>query len=383
MDDLKDEVQAMPLTDAQVEAVQSIVNRDYDRFEWYGLDIVPGDDLVADRFSWGADQPTVPYFEASYRGVDYDSTTMGLGELSVHLLFWILQQYELTEELVILVDEPDAYLPPIAASALLARMLSVILEKRTKWRMVVSTHSADIIAAAVGHDSFLFLEIDPGGAVQATSSKDDVHISELLLARPEVRHVVFVEDESAYHLARALIEGMDRRVGGSLSLVWGNGFGYMRALQDPLRKARHQDIGFVMVFDGDQRPAPAVPIKEADAAESVVGAVAPTGSRVPPVSEWQAVYLPTSSDPDKLYKSLLSDREVLAARLGRPLTELNRVISALEGKDAHDWVNGIASGMDRTKTLAAFAELWVELHPVASASFRNELATVLMPLRRR
>lgn len=383
VEDLKDEVEAMPLTVDQIDDMHRIINREYDRFDWYGLDVVPGDQSVAERFSWGGEQPTVPYFEASYRGINYNSRSMGLGELSVHLLFWILQQHEQTEELVLLIDEPDAYLPPLAASVLLARLLKVIKGKKRKWRLVISTHSADIISAAVTHDSFLFLEVGQDGVLEATPSRDDPHIGDLLLARPEIRHVVFVEDESAFHLARALILGMDRRVSGSISLVWGNGYGYMRGLQKHLPQAHHQEIGYVLVFDGDQRPALSAPATRDGTGEDAPRGEAAAGNQDSEAAPWQAVYLPTEADPDKLFKTLASSRQLLAERLGRSTTELNRVLSTLEGKDAHDWVNGVATGIDRPHTLAVLAALWVELHPTESSAFRDALLAKLSPLRPR
>lgn len=388
VEDLKDEVEAMSLTVDQIDDMHRIINREYDRFDWYGLDVVPGDAAVAETFSWGADQPTVPYFEASYRGIHYDSRNMGLGELSVHLLFWVLQQHDQTENLILLIDEPDAYLPPLAASVLLARLLKVIKGKQRKWRLVITTHSADIIAAAVAHDSFLFLEVGEDGTLEATPSRDDPRIGELLLARPEIRHVVFVEDESAFHLARALILEMDRRISGSISLVWGNGYGYMRGLQDHLPQARHLDIGYVLVFDGDQRPPVAVPIATGNPSEESptdeAAAEQPTeASDDPELSQWQAVYLPTREDPDKLFKSLAHSRPLLAERLGRTMTELNRVLGTLEGKDPHDWVNGLATGPERPRILAELAALWIELHPSESAQFRHDLSEKLLALRPR
>lgn len=388
VEDLRDEVEAMSLSVDQIDDMHRIINREYERFDWFGLDVVPGDAAVAETFSWGSDQPTVPYFEASYRGVDYDSRSMGLGELSVHLLFWILQQYDQTESLVVLIDEPDAYLPPIAASVLLARLLKVIKGKQRKWRLVIATHSADIISAAVAHDSFLFLEVGERGTLEATPSRDDPHIGELLLARPEIRHVVFVEDESAYHLARALILKMDRHVSGSISLVWGNGYGYMRGLQEHLSRARHLDIGYVLVFDGDQRPPSTVPLAtdntDEESPTDELAALQPTkANNDPTLSQWQAVYLPTEDDPDKLFKSLAHSKTLLAARLGRTMTELNRVLGVLEGKDPHDWVNGLATGADRPRILAELAALWIELHPSQSVEFRSDLLEKLLALRRR
>lgn len=181
---------------------------------------------------------------------------------------------------------------------------------------------------------------------------------------------------------------MDRRISGGISLVWGNGYGYMRGLQDHLPQARRLDIGYVLVFDGDQRPPVAVPIATGNTGEESPTGEAATeqlaeASEDPELSQWQAVYLPTREDPDKLFKSLAHSRPLLAERLGRTMTELNRVLGTLEGKDPHDWVNGLATGPERPSILAELAALWVELHPSESTQFRDDLSEKLLALRPR
>jgi hypothetical protein len=355
LEDLKEEAGPMQLPPMRIDDVERIVGRKYERIEWYGLDVVPGDADVAARFKWGTDQTVIPYFEATYRDVDYDSLNMGLGELSTHLLFWILQQYEQTSELIILMDEPDAYLPPVAASALVSRLLNLCKDRSRGWRIVLTTHSADLIADALEHDAFVLLERDAHGATIATQSADDPTIANVLLARPPVRSILFVEDESAFHLTRALVDGLGPKDAGGLSIVWGRGYGYMLELRKHLPKSR-SPIAYALVFDGDQRSNDSIP--------------------VPLDGHWPAIFLPSGSDPDSLFITS-HDPAVLAKRLGKTTEEVARVIETFEARDAHDWVNGLADAFDRGVVLSTLASLWVEANAQLAGNFQSELRSAL------
>ena len=355
IEDLKEEAGLMQLPAQRIEDVERIVGRKYERVEWYGLDVVPGDALVADRFKWGTDQTVIPYFEATYRSVAYDSLSMGLGELSTHLLFWILQQYEQTAELIILMDEPDAYLPPVAASALVARLLNLCKDRARGWRIVLTTHSADVIADALEHDAFVLLERDAQGTTVATHSASDPTIANVLLARPPVRSILFVEDESAFYLTRALVDGLSPKDAGGLSIVWGKGYGYMLELRKHLPKSG-SPIAYALVFDGDQRANDLIP-------------VALDG-------HWPAIFLPSATDPDSLFISS-HDPAILATRLGKTTEEVARVIETFEGGDVHDWVNGLARTFDRGIVLSTLASLWVEGNAQLALEFRDELRSAL------
>jgi len=355
IEDLKDEAGLMQLPAQRIEDVERIVGRKYERVGWYGLDVVPGDILVADRFKWGTDQTVIPYFEATYRNVDYGSLSMGLGELSTHLLFWILQQYEQTNELIILMDEPDAYLPPVAASALVSRLLNLCKDRARGWRIILTTHSADLIADALEQDAFVLLERDAQGTTFATHSANDPTIANVLLARPPVRSILYVEDESAFHLTRALADGLGPRGAAGLSIVWGKGYGYMLELRKHLPTSR-SPIAYALVFDGDQRANALIP--------------------VPLDGHWPAIFLPSTSDPDSLFVSA-HDPAVLATRLGKTTEEVARVIETFEGRDAHDWVNGVADAFDRGVVLSTLASLWVENNAQLASQFQGELRSAL------
>lgn len=333
--------------------VQRVIGREYDVLDWYALEVEPSDKAVAERFLWGGEQPLLPYFEVQHRGVRYSSREMGLGEFSVHLLFWILEQYRDIDGLTLLLDEPDAYLPPIGASALLVRILKICLDRG--WRLVVTTHSAEMISDALDEQAFVLLRADDEGVVVATHCLDDPTVADTLLARPPIRHVFFVEDESAWMLAHVLIETFDRRLARSSAIVWGNGSGYLTELQAHFPRPPTLEISYLYLFDGDKRA-------EVQASKQ---------------NRWPALFLPTEDDPDALFRTLRTDVAKLAERLNVPEGELARFLDSKEGVDPHDWVNDLGEEYGRPRVLRTLAELWVESNETTVTSFLAELEQAL------
>ncbi|WIM71001.1 ATP-dependent nuclease [Corynebacterium suedekumii] len=333
--------------------VQRIIGREYERIEWYALEVEPSDKTVAERFCWGGEQPLLPYFEVQSHGVRYSSESMGLGEFSVHMLFWILEQYRGVENLTLLLDEPDAYLPPIGASALLVRLLNICLQRG--WRLIISTHSSEMIAEALGAEAFMLLRTDVEGGIIAVHSQDDPSSADTLLARPPIRHIIFVEDESAFMLARILIEKLDRRLTKTSAIIWGNGAGYLSALQQHLPRPPSSDLHYVYLFDGDQHE---------DFKKSTS-------------KQWPALLLPTKDDPDELFRTLRTSVGKLAERLRIPGEELGRFLDSIEGEDPHDWVNDFGHEYGRQQVLRTLSELWVESNEAAVRPFLEELKKAL------
>lgn len=334
--------------------VERVVGREYVDIDWFALEIESTDPTLENRFRWlGDEEPSlIPYFEVSYRGINYTAQDMGLGEFSVHFLFWILEQYRDADDLTLLLDEPDAYLPPDASTALLARLQNICLKRR--WSLVVSTHSPDVIESASNAESLAVLSIDEKGALSATHVTDVPTVADTLLSAPPVRFEVFVEDETAYYLARALFGKLGNRASQGISVVWSRGQGYMVKLQDHLPVPPRPAIGHICLFDGDQRSK-----------------VQRSNSR-----QWPALFLPTESDPDSLLKDA-ADSHALASRLGISADEITREIQAREGMDPHDWVNQLGDRFGRPRFLAAVAEVWVEHNPELTEEFIKELNQAL------
>lgn len=339
--------------DMRREDVERTISRDYESVDWFALEVEPSDEAVAERFRWGGSTSLLPYFEVAHQGTAFSSRDMGLGEFSIHFLFWILEQYREEKGLTLLLDEPDAYLPPIGSSGLLMRLIHLCIKR--DWTLILSTHSAEMIERALEQDAFVLLRLDGGGAIKATHSKNDPGAADTLMSPPAIRNVLFVEDESAWMLTTVLIETGDRRLPAVTSILWGKGTGYMTALQEHFPRTPVSSFTYAYVFDGDQRS---------------------TVSKSP-ANRWPAVLLPTNLDPDELFVTNKADTSELAFRLNVPEQELVVFLDTLQGSDSHDWVNDLADKYGRQKVLRTLAEMWVEGHPTESAEWFAALQTAL------
>jgi len=335
----------------RLDDVQRVVGRKYESVEWYALEMAPPDADIAATFRWAGnedDEPLVPFFRVQYRSRTYTSKDMGLGEFSMHFLFWILEQYRDVKDLTLLLDEPDAYLPPVGVESLLARLLHICLRRR--WRVIISTHSEEMIARALEENSLTVLRVDGTGDTVALHSATQPDVAAELLPRPPIDRVLFVEDESAWHFTRALLDAHSTRLSRATSVVWGEGHGYLRELHKSLPRPARSELKFGFAFDGDQR-----------------------GTEVPLDRRWPAVFLPTSKDPDTLFQAAARDPARLADRLGVDPNSLQLLLDAIEADDVHDWVNKLGDRYGRPNALRALATLWVEANPNAVKEFVADL----------
>lgn len=347
-DMMAEEYTPLSLSDDTNSAVSQIVGRDYDLVEWYSFEVEPSDPEVAQRFRWSGEQSLIPFFRVERRGLTYTSRDMGLGEFCVHFLFWILEQYREEKTVTLLLDEPDAYLPPIGVSTLLHHILRICLSRN--WNVILTTHSEEMIRQARKHDAFMLLRLD-GEEPRAIHCKDDPTIGNTLLTSPPIQLLLFCEDESACALTRALLDLADQELSECTSVVWGDGDGYLVTLRRSMPRPPDPDLEFAFVFDGDQRSA--VP------------------HSTPP--QWPAVFLPTEDDPDDLFKALASNVDELAGTLDEPRHKLVEILDALEGEDGHDWVNRLADRYGRQLVLTRVANLWARLHPAEATAFLESI----------
>ncbi|WP_313278049.1 ATP-dependent nuclease [Timonella senegalensis] len=353
IDEMKEELGEFGPDSDRLSDVNRVIGKDYEKVSWYSLDIGPSDESVASSFLWGGSPesgPITPYFIVRQYGMEYDALQMGMGEFSVHFLFWILEQYKDQEELLLLLDEPDAYLPPVGIRSLLDRLLALC--RKRGWRMVISSHSEEIISTAVENDSFILLRRKVDGQVESLHSKEDRSIADLILSRPQIERVLFVEDESALHLCRALLKLADPSLLRKTVLVWGDGHGYLTAIQKKIPRSQKPAIRFAMVPDGDQR-------------DKISPKLAP--------KNWPMVFLPTQQDPDDLFRTLKSDPRLLSESLQVDVSELERKLDSLEGVDSHDWVTSLGNEYGRENVLSALARSWTSMNAAHASEFVREL----------
>lgn len=352
-DAMTEEYEALNISDETRAALGLIVGREYTNVEWYALEVEPFDALVRERFKWGREQCLIPYFRVAHKSRQYSSRDMGLGEFCVHFLLWIIEQYRDAESITILLDEPDAYLPPVGVSILLYHIVDTCLKH--DWKVVLSTHSEEMIRLARSGRFFVLLRVDEIGDTVAVHSLSDPRAGDTLLSPRGMRRVLFCEDESAHALIRAILQSERQSAVKETSVVWGSGHGYMRKLQGALPRPPQPDIDFALIFDGDQR-----------------GRVDKSAN-----NQWPVLFLPSEADPDSLFKTLSKDPPQIAQAIGADLAQLAEVLDALEGEEPHDWVNALGDRFGRLHVLNALAALWCRTHESDVGAFLEELSETL------
>jgi len=349
--EMEEETGLLSVDPTVLDHIYRVVGREYEEIQWFALDLEPSDE--GDKtFLWSGDQFLVPHFRVTYNGIEYTTLQMGLGELSVHVLFWVLEQYRDVEGITLLLDEPDAYLPPIGSERMLARVQDVCM--RRKWVLVVSTHSEEMIRTACANEGLLLLRLGGQSVIESTRSwVEGPEIADELVSEPRVDLVLFCEDESAAALTWALLRAGAADRGRSATVIWKDGAGYLTALSRHLPRYPQMKVKFGLVFDGDQR--------ERDGRGGLSAG-------------WQTIFLPTAQDPDALFKSLRSDPGRLATRLQTDQAHVVAWLDALEGADSHDWVNGLCDRRGtRAAVLQALADLWAFDHAEECAIFNEDV----------
>jgi AAA domain, putative AbiEii toxin, Type IV TA system len=328
----------------------SVVGRDYESIEWFDLELEPSDHRFP-NWPWLEDlQPIVPHFRVQHEGISYSALQMGLGEFSVHLLFWILLPLRSQPGTVLLLDEPDAYLPPRTRMRLLARLLR--LARKHEWQLVITSHSEQLITAAHDNDA-LYILVRQAGNVAWHRSSDALMRD--IVGSPRAEFILFCEDECAAALTRAILAKSAPDIAKKTSVLWNNGDGYLRELAQHLPRTSASPVKFSLIFDGDQR--------------GKLGRL--TDSRL---DRWPVHTLPTDASPDTLFREAKSQPNALAAALHIDEARVAVALSALAGVDDHDWVNGLCEHFPpRTATLDSLAGLWVDANTKASAVFCGEL----------
>lgn len=332
--------------------LERIIRRAYDSVVWYSLDFtVDGlvDAALNEALGDGDGQISVPFFTVVYRGASYNSLDMGLGELSVHLLFWMLWRLQDTDINTLLLDEPDAYLPPVGAGSLVPRLLARIDENN--WSLVLASHSQEIIESAAAHNAFTYLFVDGEGVTGAVSSSQDPLVHRHLVRQPEVSATIFVEDESAMAQLEAILDTGGNFLLERCTIVWGGGDGYLRKLHEKMPRPPRPRSFFGFVLDADQR-------------------VLPTGE-----GRWPVLNLPGELDPDEAFMAMPNVAAALSEVSGVPLRDLLLFLGTLEGADAHDWVNRLGDRFGRPKVLAGLGRVWASQNAHLAREFVTSLRT--------
>ncbi|WP_367320815.1 hypothetical protein [Streptomyces sp. HUAS ZL42] len=323
--DLLDELDPLAPEKVKLDEVQDLVRRDYEEVRWY---VAP---IVGSPFSALVGEEVVPVFVVRYGGREYDFRSMGLGELSVHLLMWILSYSKGSDSQAFLLDEPEAFLPAPSKAAFLAHLLETCINGGKP--LVVASHSLEVIQPALDADAAIMLAYQSSD-IQFIGPSDMLkdRVAGLYGQTREVEWVVLLEDEAAYILIQEITRTADPKLWQSCRFLWCAGYGDLEAIWAHLPRPDQKIDGvpsFAFVADGDK-------------AEDVKKAVAKNEKKTRQKNRWPLFCLP--GDPDALMKASAKEQvSFLADHLSQTPEAIVGFLESIEGREAHNWLEDFVS----------------------------------------
>ena len=189
-DELLEAYTPVELSQDKLKVVNYLTNSNYTNVTFYNIE---GE---YDEF------PILPYFIVELGDIVYNSSDMGLGELSLIYAFWLTDYIAKKDKNCLLfIEEPESFLPPLTQKRLTTIFAWLLSNQGIN--ILISTHSEHILERIPHSHIKIIQKIGSKTEVNDINSKDE---SLSLLGLSEVKKgVLFFEDSAALIFANVLI----------------------------------------------------------------------------------------------------------------------------------------------------------------------------------
>ncbi|MEZ8363753.1 ATP-dependent endonuclease [Vibrio cyclitrophicus] len=144
----------------------------------------------------------MPYFTVTNRhGVTYNSKSMGLGEFSLFYFDWLIQRAISGSCKLIILEEPESYLPPSIQS----RLINVVafLSDKHAIQPIICTHSDSIISRIDRNRVITIRKV--GDGLRTFDANSDFQSLQALGLVATKKGIIFCEDNAALAFAKHLV----------------------------------------------------------------------------------------------------------------------------------------------------------------------------------
>lgn len=305
-----------PFNGETLKTVSELVGRKYS-----SCDVAEVDDIAS---SLGEIDDPWPYFKVVCGGAEYRSEHMGFGELALLGLYWHLQR--ISEPTLLLLEEPDAHIPPTSQRSVVALLVDRCLS--TSSGALITGHSPVLIDSVPAEARILVGRVGDSFAMVANPSRAQLAPSVGVVGRGTV--IVFVEDASAERIARVLLRDhllawerdVEFAVAGSESDI--------AAILSAVKRFAFKSVQIVGVFDGDVR----------DRLPAVLGKRNLL---------WGYTFLPGVEPPEAMLREIAEgSASELAAELGIEYRLIVTALASHQAADHHDWCAQVAKALGRS-----------------------------------
>lgn len=254
----------------------------------------------------------VPFFKVRFEGTDYDTLSMGFGELCAFYVIWSLNRVQ--KGSVVLFDEPDSHLSPVARRAL-SSVIAMLAADRELW-IAFSSHSTEALEAL--DDSELFLVDSSQGSSSLPVSLAGARRRTLraLGIAPVKRLLVAVEDIDAEEVAYQILNRFAEDVSGAVDI-------------QKFVAGATEVVRFVDAFPAESRIGQCVALLDGD-------------KRADFSTNTHVLYLPGTADPIAAARKVVTaDPSQFAALLGVAVERLTAALRSVHAADHHDFCSAL------------------------------------------
>lgn len=303
LSDLWEGVGPRRLSAIELEDISGLVGRVYSEAEFYEIADYQGHEVI-------------PYFRVTCCGEKYASEDMGLGELSLLFLYWMLGRLRFGS--VLLMEEPETFIAP-KSQRTLVDVVAAHADQKSLF-VVVTSHSG-IIAQRVPNTHIDFLS-RRGKTVTFFRDPPRHLLRDGLALVPPRSLIALVEDVAAALFAKALLESGNSKYVSHCGIFVAGGESEITKVLEIISPGDQGAVTIIGLFDGDMR------------------------GKLPKKTNWQTMCLPGNSPPEVMAQEFLEGQyENLEEILSRPKARIIYALGAVAGMNHHDWLAGLCAAL--------------------------------------
>jgi predicted ATPase len=296
------------------------------------------------------DLETFPYFIASSYESQYGSESMGLGELSLLILYWKIRT--IPKNSAIIIEEPETHVSPRSQRALMDILAKSCDEKGLS--IVLTTHSPAVISN-LPKENLVLISRD-GAKTKATLGASILQINSLLGVPIQCRALLLVEDRAAQQFLISLLSLSNYELLSQIDILIAGDYSKISTVLNTIPATRGRWLDIVGIYDSDMQ-----------------------GKIKLENTQWPHLFLPGEGSPElSVYNSLMNEadpKSKLSQSLGRPVLAVSTALDSQEGADMHDWYTQIPKilSCDHQTLMNALVSIWLETNAREAETFISNL----------
>ena len=321
LDELLEQYEEYSLDDDSIKIISYLVGKQYESCEIRELVDVEGEDV------------TLPFFQVSVDGLNYNSKSMGSGEHFLLFLFWCINRTE--KDTLLLIEEPETYISiksQISFSNYLGKQMA---EKGTK--VILTTHSPYILNNIKNENVRIVSRV--GNNTTIITPDENMPAESILgLSRGYVG-TFFVEDRVASDLLAVILEDKAPYLlkKYTIDIATGGETAISERLHFPKSEKIRYD--FIGVYDGDMR----------------------TRLNTDEL-QWKWCFLPGDTATEETFRVYSHNPDIiprLSSYLNKNEDHIITILSTIDGSDCHDWFEEFRKrlSVDGRTLVAAFYQV--------------------------